>query len=403
MTEPLFASALSTEADFGQAFSSAATELEAQLGGRAPDLALAFVSHHHGPAMERLGSELALRTRAKHVLACTGESIVGGTREIESGAGLALFAGVLPKTVLRPFRVGVVQSDETTFGFSGGPDVRDPARASILLFADPYAFPAREYLELQNERLPGVPVIGGMASGGSGPGQNFLWDADGLVEEGAVGIVIEGAIEVASIVSQGCRPVGHPYVITGCKENLIHKLGGKPAVQALLETLETLTPDDRQLLQSRPFLGLALDARKQSFERGDFLVRGLIGIEPKSSALAVGDDAIRPGMTVQFLVRDAATASEDLVSLTRQRAGQHAGSPSSMGALLFSCNGRGSRMFASADHDIGCVQTGLAGAGAVAEPVPAAGFFAAGEIGPIGGRNFLHGFTASVALFRARG
>jgi small ligand-binding sensory domain FIST len=184
-------------------------------------------------------------------------------------------------------------------------------------------------------------------------------------------------------------------VITGCRENFVLKLSGKPALEALVEVLQSLPARDQKLLQNGPFLGLAVDPRKSTFERGDFLVRGIMGLEKEHGAVVVADGSIRNGMTVQFLVRDAASAGEDLQQLVRARRGGES-QPSQVGAMIFSCNGRGMRMFGKPDHDVGCVQGGFDA------PIPIAGFFAAGEIGPVGGRNFLHGFTASVAVIRNR-
>jgi small ligand-binding sensory domain FIST len=399
MPDSLFASVLTTENDSSKALSGAVRDLSTALAGRRPDLVAAFVSHHHGGAIESLGPRLFESTGARVVIGCTGEGILGTSQEIERGAALALWAGVMPSTDLRPFTIQAVQRGEK-FEFTSMPDVRNASRSSVLLLADPFTFPASDFLERINEVLPGVPVVGGMASGGSGPGQNLLLTRDGIVESGAVGVVVEGEVEVLSVVSQGCRPVGKPFVITACKDNFILKLGGKTALQALMEMVPALSPADQALLQHRPcFIGLAIDASKSRFDRGDFLVRGMIGVEQKTGAVAVNDHGIRTGQTVQFLVRDAASAGEDLVQLMRERAGSRPrdrAHPSSMGALVFSCNGRGTRMFPKPHHDIGCVQT------AFETEVPAAGFFAMGEIGPVGGRNFLHGFTASVAVFRPR-
>lgn len=396
MDAPLFSSALSRESDSKAAIEAASRELLRKLHGYKPDLLAAFVSHHHGAAIEHLGQELHHRTGARHVIGCTGESIVGSDVEVEGGPALALWAGVLPRTEVRPFSVEVAQTPQGELVFSSMPEVQDRSRASVLLFGDPFAFPATQFLELVNTELPGVECIGGMASGGAGPGQNLIFNEHGIVDAGAIGVVIEGEVEVRSIVSQGCRPIGKPWVVTGCKEHFLLKLGAKKAVEALMETMGALPEAERELFSRQPFLGLAIDARKSTFTRGDFLVRGLMGIDPQQGAVAVGDGSIRVGMTVQFLVRDAQTAGEDLVHLMRERGGDGAGAPETQGAMLFSCNGRGVRMFGSANHDIGCLQS------AFGEPVPAAGFFAMGEIGPVGGRNFVHGFTASVALFRSR-
>jgi small ligand-binding sensory domain FIST len=177
----------------------------------------------------------------------------------------------------------------------------------------------------------------------------------------------------------------------------IQKLGGRPAVEALMRTLEGLSEDERKLLGRQPFMGLAVDARKSSFERGDFLVRGILHVDTKQGTILVGDDSVRAGMTVQFLVRDAGSADEDLQFLmASKRTAIEGRAPHEVGALLFSCNGRGMRMFGTPNHDIAC------GQGAFGAELPAAGFFALGEIGPVGGQNFLHGFTASLALFRDR-
>lgn len=395
MTEPRFASALSTHTDSDMAFRDVVRELREALGSAKPDLVACFVSHHHGAAIETLGPLLAEALDARTLIGCTGEGVVGSAHEVERGAGLSVWAGVLPNTAVKPFEVQAEAISEDTLRFTAMPEVVDRARASMLMLADPFSFPAHAYLEALNSELPGVPAIGGMASGGQGPGQNLLFTHDGLVEGGAIGVVVEGDVEVRAVVSQGCRPVGKPYVITACKDNIVLKLSGKPALQALMETVQNLPDADQKLIQRGPFLGLALDAQKSKFERGDFLARGIVGFEQDTKAVAVADDSIRSGMSVQFLVRDAATAGEDLTHLVRDSAAEVEGSAAT-GALLFCCNGRGARLFKRPDHDIGCVRAGLE------REVPVAGFFAMGEIGPVGRRNFLHGFTASVALFRKR-
>lgn len=403
MTAPHFAHGLSTNPSSQRAQTEALAALERGLGPRRPDLLVVFATHHHGTALESIGPRLAEACGASVVLGCTGEGIIGGAREIEQEPAIALWAAHLPDTRLAPFEVSAEQAEDGSLRFSGLPELREPERASLLLLGEPYSFPMDDYLGLLNERFPGVPAIGGMASGGSGPGQNLLITRSGLREGGAIGLVVEGAVELRSVVSQGCRPVGKPMVVTACEENTIQKLSGKPAADALMETLSALDPSEQEIFRHGPFVGLAVDPRKSVFERGDFIVRAIVGIKPQERSFAV-NDLVRRGQTVQFLVRDAASASDDLRLLLQAHApardpasaaGARAEAQTS-GALLFSCNGRGSRMFEVADHDAGCVRSVLGA------DLPVAGFFAMGEIGPVGGRNFLHGFTASVALFRER-
>jgi small ligand-binding sensory domain FIST len=397
-SSPRFASALSTDSNAERAEEQAIEGVRAELGGEHADLCAVFVSHHYGGALEQLGARLRSATGAKVVVGCTGESIIGGDREVEREPALSLWCAKLPGTELRAFDVQARLGAKEEIVFSGLPDVRNAKLASILLLGDPFSFPMDDYLKRLNDAFPGVPAVGGMASGGMGPGQNLLITDRELFAGGAIGVVLEGGIEVRSVVSQGCRPIGKAFVVTACEEHMVQKLGGRAALEVLMETMQALEPRDQRLFQRQPFIGLAIDASKSSFERGDFLVRQVLGLSKEDKSIAVSEN-LRRGQTVQFLVRDAASATEDLTQLMVSQGGgelERAREPNSAGALLFSCNGRGTRMFPKSDHDITCVRAGLK------KQIPVAGFFAQGEIGPIGGRNFLHGYTASVAVFRPR-
>lgn len=394
---PRFASALSTESDPVRAQECVLGELRARLGEDVPDLVVAFATHHHGPALEGLGPALARATGAPIVLGCTAESVIGGAREAEGSPGLALWAACLPHTAVRTFEITAHAGEDGEPAFSGLPPVGEHERSSVILLADPYTFPMDAFLGRLNEAFPGVPAMGGMASGAMGPGQTLFFTADGVRDSGCVGVVLEGETALHPVVSQGCRPVGKPWVITDCDRNQIKKLGGRPALEVLIETWNSIPEADKALLQRAPFCGLAIDATRTQFTRGDFLVRGIMGLNQRDRAIAVAD-FVRRGQTMQLLVRDAESAGEDLRFLVAHQGGGPLapGQEDSVGVLLFTCNGRGTRMFGAPDHDARCVRTGLAA------EIPTAGFFAAGEIGPVGGRNFLHGFTASVALLRAR-
>ncbi len=398
MADPRFACALSTAPDSRTAEREALARLELELDGAIPDLVVAFATHHHGSALEELGPRLVRALGATQLFGCTAESVIAGEEEAEGCPGLALWAACLPGTDVRFFEARAFAGEDGEPSIDRLPPIGVPEDCSVLLVADPFSFPVDTFLASLNERFAGVPVMGGMASGALGPGQSLLFTADGVREAGAVGVVLEGGVELRPVVSQGCRPVGSSWVVTECERNLVKKLGGRPALEVLMETWNRLAPADRELMQSQPFVGLAIDATKSRFERGDFLVRGVLGLHQANRSIAVAD-FVRRGQSIQFLVRDAASAGEDLRYLLESQGGgpvPGAAEAPRAGALLFSCNGRGSRMFTTPHHDVGCVRSGLTG------NIPVAGFFAAGEIGPVGGRNFLHGFTASVAVFRPK-
>ena len=203
-----------------------------------------------------------------------------------------------------------------------------------------------------------------------------------------MGISLSGAIDVKTVVSQGCRPVGHPVVVTKAHENVIEQIGGKPALAALQAIVDSMPNEEQQLLRNGLFIGRAIDEYRESWSRGDFLVRNVLGMEQATGGIGI-TDMVRVGQTVQFHVRDAATAEEDLRLLLEEQKKQDAPA----GGLLFNCNGRGTRMFSQPCHDIAATR-------AIFPRTPIAGFFAAGELGPVGKQNFMHGHTASFALFR---
>jgi small ligand-binding sensory domain FIST len=261
-----------------------------------------------------------------------------------------------------------------------------------MLVADPYTTPPDDLLNGFHERYPGSAVVGGMASGSTGPGAACLLSREGVHDEGALVVAISGSVRMDTVVSQGCRPVGSHLVITKADRNAILSLGGKPALEALKAVADDVSPEDQALMRNSLHVGRVVDERKSHFERGDFLVRNVLGIDPQTNALLIGD-MVRAGQTIQFMVRDAQAAGEELSALLDREASASDTRGKPMGSMVFSCNGRGSRFFGRPHHDIGHVHDSLG-------DVPTAGFFAAGEIGPVGGQPFLHGFTASIAVFR---
>ncbi|MBM4092552.1 MAG: hypothetical protein FJ276_24490, partial [Planctomycetes bacterium] len=232
-------------------------------------------------------------------------------------------------------------------------------------------------------------VVGGMASGAAEPGTNRIFIGTDCLTEGAAVVLMNGAVRVTTVVSQGCRPIGHHLIVTRSEGNLVHELGGQPALLQLKKIFDTLSTTEQRMVNSGLFLGRVVNEYQDRFEQGDFLVRNVLGIDPDNGSIAVGD-FLRPGQTVQFHVRDHQTAHDEMRHLLARARDGSEGVP--RGALLFTCNGRGSRLFSEPHHDARLIQKTFG-------DIPLAGFFAAGELGPIGGKNFMHGFTASVALF----
>jgi small ligand-binding sensory domain FIST len=314
------------------------------------------------------------------------EAVIGDAREVEGGPALSVFAARFADARLTAAALHV---EETPDGASvvGWPDL-DGNPETLLLLADPFTFPVDAFLRRCTEDRPGLAVIGGLASAATRPGANRLVLDARIVAEGAVGVFLEGA-GVRTVVSQGARPVGQPLVVTRADGSFVQELAGRPALERLRDLADAASEDERALLQAGLHLGVVVDEHRAAFSRGDFLVRTVIGADRATGAIAVGEQ-LQVGQTVQFHVRYPAAADEDLRALLL--ASSPAGSRSGTGALLFTCNGRGSRLFGVPDHDAALIQDLLG-------PLPMAGGSCAGEIGPVGGRSFLHGLTASLALF----
>jgi small ligand-binding sensory domain FIST len=395
-----FAAALSTQASTAQAAKEVCDQAGSALAARA-DLAMVFFSGHHARDVATLARKIQSELEPHAMLGCIAEAVVGNDREVEDGPALSLWLAKWPRSVrVTPFHLLLERTADGPglFGWpdelggmvvDAGPESFRPARSAALLLGDPYSFPTDEFLRRINAEAPGVPVIGGMASGISGAGECKLLQDGDVRLEGAVGVLLEGPIGLRSIVSQGCRPIGRHMVITKGEKNIISELSGRTPLEQLRDLWESLSPQEQALFERGLHVGRVLNEYQDAFQRGDFLIRNVIGIERDSGALIISDH-VRVGQTVQFQVRDADSADEDLHALLQLDMQAHQRQPA--GALLFSCNGRGTRLFKQPDHDAKAIRQ-------EAGPIPLAGLFAMGELGPVGKQNFIHGFTASVALF----
>jgi small ligand-binding sensory domain FIST len=376
---------LSMEREPARAGSEAASRAAASFAsGREVDLAFIFLSGEHIDDVEGAVGGVLQELQPRHLIGCVADGVVAGGRELQDGAGAAVWAATLPEGAeVDVFHAIAIPGDEGMV-ITGIPPLEDPDLVALLV--DPYSFPAAPFLAKLNEEQPGLPVVGGLAGGGGHPGEGALIVEDRVVTDGAVGVAVRGA-PVLTVVSQGCAPIGRDAVVTSAEGNVVYELAGRPALMRLQHEIAGLTPEERALASRGVLAGLVIDENRSEYGRGDYLMRALLGADEDSGAIAVGEP-VRVGQTLRFHVRDAATADDDLqAALGRALARRRPA-----GALLFTCNGRGTHLFSEPDHDAGVVAEAL-GSRALA------GFFAAGEIGPVGGRAFVHGYTATLAVF----
>ncbi|MCP5027150.1 MAG: histidine kinase [Actinomycetia bacterium] len=377
-----FAAAVSDDRDLARATGEVVGHALERVGF-APHLAVLFVT---APVIEQL-EDVLVTIRSilgpRTLLGSTAVSVIGGPREVEERSAVSLWAARWGEnTVLDPFATGCRPEPDGVI-VTGGPAGALVEGSTVLLLADPFTFAVDGFLEHLAHVGARVPVVGGLASASGVPGGNRLILDDTIHRSGAVGVVLPPSVAVTTVVSQGCRPIGVPLTVTRGEGNLVDELAGRSALMRLMDQIENLDSADRELARRGLHVGRVIDEHKLDFERGDFLIRTVLGADHERGAVAIGD-AAPVGSTLQFQVRDAQSASEDLQALlTGRRAG---------GVLVFTGNGRGIHLFGAPDHDASAVHDLLDGPSV-------GGMFCAGEIGPVGSANFVHGFTASMALF----
>lgn len=385
-----FVSAVTTEPMLRDALH----RLEAQVGNRFAnrpvDLAMVFLSSHFRGLAAQVQEGLQAMFQPAQLIGCSAEGVIDAQHELEQTPAIALMLAHLPGVEITPFSLDRLNWKMLL----GKPDYfRDVIKAPIdtrlfILFGDPFTAPMEQILESFNTSYPGVPVLGGMASAAMAVGQNALVVNNRVSPVGVVGAAFSGNFDLDLIISQGCRPIGEPYVVTKANQNVIYTLENQPTLYRIQELVEEINEEDQQLIARGLLIGRAINPMQERFGRGDFLIRGVLAADRQNGAITVGG-VIDPGDIVQFHVRDAVTAQEDLEMMLIPQAFR----PRAEGALLFTCNGRGTRLYDFEDGDINTVQKSLGN-------VPVAGFFCAGEIGPVGNRNFVHGHTACLAIFR---
>lgn len=371
-----------------QAVTTASREALQEIGGHVT-CALVFCSADYRADLADFVELIQLHAHAPLVVGCSASGLLGTEHEAEGARGFSLLLLHLPETRVQVIsfdaaRLESLASPAAWHEFTGSP-ASEPGGWIVL--ADPFSLPVEQWLERWNAAYPNLPSLGGLASGGRTGDDVFVF-RDGHLQEGAVALGLFGGVRLHPVISQGCRPIGEPFTITGADDNLVTSLGSRPAFERLVETVNAL-PAQEQMIAARGnlFAGLAMSEYIEEFKTGDFLIRNLFGADEATGALALGAHP-RIGQTLQFQLRDRTSATEELHRLLADRK-QEGITP--FASLVFSCTGRGKGLFGRSYHD----------AGAIAEhfgPRPSAGFFGNGEIGPVGGRTFIHGYTASIAL-----
>jgi small ligand-binding sensory domain FIST len=369
-------------------------ELRAAL--KAPNVSLGLVFMHprlfpHAAAVLEI---LRVHAKIPLLIGCSSVSLIAGEREVEEKGGLALGLYHLPGR-LHGFHFSPRHVEEATgpgyWHMESG--VTPDQINGWLVFADPFHMDAEVWLQSWNEAFAPLAIVGGLATGEGAEPQTQLYFNGDVFEEGGVAVAFAGDVTLGSVISQGCTPIGDTWTITKAERNLIHEIGNRPAYQVLAETFNSLSPEEQKSSRGNLFIGIVINEYLEEFGRGDFLIRNLLGADPNSGVLAVGAFP-RAGQTIQFQRRDAAASTED-ITLLLQRARKQLGGRTVYGGCLCSCNGRGQRLFGQPNHDAGHVQATLG-------PMGLAGFFCNGEVGPVGEKSFLHGYTASLALFMDR-
>jgi len=437
---PLFAAGLSTAARTSdaavQAFEQAAQGLrdagvEGVGDGGGADLVQFFFTPHHRAGIEELETVARKTLGPQCLIGVSAESVVGGALEVEKSPGISVLAAKLPGVTLSPFTTdGLIPTDDSPDGLENLAEVAgfgNDARATFF-FADPFSVPMVKFLPAMNAARAGLfdpaegragfktnVLMGGMASAGRQPGENILVLNDTVLRAGGVGVTLSGPIVVDAVVSQGCRPFGPAVVITKAKGNVIFELGGRPTPDVMREAIEDLGEKAQSVLKDGLLVGRVINEYKERFGRNDFLIRNVVGLDGNTGGIAVAD-FVKVGQTMRFHVRDRVTADEDLAMLMDVQ--KLYDRPA--GCLIISCNSRGAKLFGHPNHDASTIARAFApriggeaqakigamidpAVGAATSSVPTAGFFAAGEIGPVGssgGDSFVHAHTACVALFR---
>ena len=391
-----WASAVSEQADLEHAIEECAAGILSQLDGGNPDLAVVFVSPHHEANYEKVTRLVGQRLGSAKIFGCSGGGIIGGGVEVEQRPAVSITGASLPGVEIMDFHL----DGDSLPDLDAGPGAweklvkvsgsQDP---QFVMLADPFSFPVQNLLLGLDFAFTQSAKIGGLASGAQQQGGNALFLNDQVFRSGAIGLALYGDITVDTVVAQGCRPIGQTMHITESRRNLLVELDGQPPLTVLKELFQTMSHRDQELMRSSLFLGVVMDEFLESPKQGDFLIRNVVGMDARTGVLAIGE-MLKEGQLVQFHLRDAKTSAEDLTAVLERYAADNRENQV-QGALLFSCLGRGQYLYGRPNHDTDIFHEKLG-------EVPLGGFFCNGEIGPVSGTTFLHGYTSSFGIFKPR-
>ncbi|MCO4762697.1 MAG: FIST C-terminal domain-containing protein [Myxococcales bacterium] len=404
--------ALSELSDTAAALKAAIDDVVAALGGP-PDVTLVFTTPHHAAAWSRLPAMVTEHLPTTQPFGCTAAGVIGDGHEVEQRCGLVIVGLRLPGVSVSAHHLdpAALPSDQKASNASPASDNQDDAHASeqdgqqggeqqedggwsallpgpppalAIILGDPLSADMPAILPGLSATWPGTPVVGGLASGGKVPGSHALFAGGRCHRIGAIVLALRGPLQVETIVAQGCRPIGEPMLITACDGRLVKGLAGREPVTLLRELYQTLSKHDQALFRHSLFAGVEMSGDHEVYEQGDFVIRQITGMEPEHGAISIAA-TVKPWQVLQFHLRDARTAAEDL---TRRLAASDA-QPECV--LMFSCVGRGLHLFGRPDHDTDLIRQRFG-------DIPIAGLFGSGEIGPVGSELFLHGYTTVVTL-----
>ncbi|HLF06166.1 MAG TPA: FIST N-terminal domain-containing protein [Thermoplasmata archaeon] len=398
-----WASAISERVVIDEAIRDAALRVREGLGA-APDLACVFVSSHFANEYEAVGPLLHKYLGPRALVGTSGAGVIGDGREAEHRPAVSIIGGLLPGAEARTFHLPpgeIADLDVSESKWRKRLAIPSGSSPDFILFANPFDCPADELIEALDQAFPGSKKVGGLASGTNDPTSICMFEDRGVHRSGAVGVILTGDVEVDTIVAQGCRPIGAPGKVTKAAGTLLAEIDGRPSLQNLMELVESLPPDEQRLVRTSLHCGISLESRShegEDYRGADFLIRNVMGIDRERGALQIGH-VLREGVTVQWHVRDAQTAREELERMIQEyskaRSPGSSGDHSPAGVFLFSCTGRGAHFFGIEGHDSGIVRDRMG-------KVPMGGFFCNGEIGPVGEVTYLHGFTSSIAVVRPK-